>query len=952
MYHRYSKSNPLVRKALYEAYSNKCAYCGDLIQPKNMHVDHILATKAKKEDDIEFNRYIDELMKDGFIIDSIENYRPSCASCNLTKSNRNFDVSNLRFYHSQAKEKSAKVLSIINKFKGQQISFDDYDPDYDCWEKIDFSYQKDISEAIAGYRLQPCHVQACPKLAQVEEIKKRLSIVDYVIVEGEPGCGKSISIYQAAYDLSVNGYTIYKYINKNAENTILIPQSNEAKLLFIIDDAQNMPQFSIEQVITRSQSHTKIILAFTSINNDTHLYSEPIRITNYDAVKTIAKDYKKRKQEILPVVQRFDKHVGDDMFSYSFEKRIDNAVEKNTPWLFNYTLRGGWNTVNEQFQSVYDHNRCGLLTMIIALFQILRLDCPVDFDWLRSYIKEFDKQISWTEKDLNYLIRNKLIASTDDVRIVHIESANHIVRCFYKIADESSKQLICRILENGYDNNLFSVQGLLWLQSAVSSSPYDLEDTILTEKLLDSVFSDLDSVQDEKQRGFTVYLLERISHLHREKNSKYYFKQNEQVFARWIAAATSQNAYAYSLLINALNNQGEDHVKSFVSKIDIDSLLRGFAECSVEDLYSWCKLLDYLSFAYDEEERAAFGERLCGSLRDKNRSVTVRNVAGFYEAMSEICWLNHELILELIGDHIDEFHKLWSSEPECAICVMTGIKFLYCVCGISYYSNEKPSKKQKEFSKRLVKAMPVTPVASFISHSLPRLWNSIYEMGILLYYNDKRKYSQLIKALDLDALNRSAASFWKKTSGELHLLFGFIANGDHTSAQVFFEANKNEIEELGVVFIKVLPEQAIGLYKKYVKLRLFENHWNTTSLEALKALHDASEDDYKMILDSEMSQIVNKINDMCILDFEKYEKSLYEVVSYIKKTYPDILLRIVPALDYDRLRKEKQSMLKDSRFKRRCRKLFNDTIDLLIEYADNDSISELRSLRSLKRRLS
>lgn len=114
MYHRYSKSDPLVRKALYEAYSNKCAYCGDLIQPKNMHVDHILATKAKKEDDIEFNRYIDELMKDGFIIDSIENYRPSCASCNLTKSNRNFDVSNLRFYHSQAKEKSAKVLSIIN----------------------------------------------------------------------------------------------------------------------------------------------------------------------------------------------------------------------------------------------------------------------------------------------------------------------------------------------------------------------------------------------------------------------------------------------------------------------------------------------------------------------------------------------------------------------------------------------------------------------------------------------------------------------------------------------------------------------------------------------------------------------------------------------------------------------------------------------------------------------
>ena len=105
MYHPYSKSNPLVRKALYEAYSRKCAYCGDLIQPKNMHVDHILATNSKNVDDIEFNQYLDELTSDGFVIDSIENYRPSCAACNLKKNNRNFSVSTLRFYHHEAREK-------------------------------------------------------------------------------------------------------------------------------------------------------------------------------------------------------------------------------------------------------------------------------------------------------------------------------------------------------------------------------------------------------------------------------------------------------------------------------------------------------------------------------------------------------------------------------------------------------------------------------------------------------------------------------------------------------------------------------------------------------------------------------------------------------------------------------------------------------------------------------
>ena len=133
-------------------------------------------------------------------------------------------------------------------------------------------------------------------------------------------------------------------------------------------------------------------------------------------------------------------------------------------------------------------------------------------------------------------------------------------------------------------------------------------------------------------------------------------------------------------------------------------------------------------------------------------------------------------------------------------------------------------------------------------------------------------------------------------------------------------------------------------------MRLFEEKWNTISFDALEALHDVSEDDYKEILDCEISQVINRINELCILDFEKYEMPLYEIVVYIKKTYPDILLRIVPALDYDRLKKEKQSMLKDSRFNRRCRKLFNNMIDLLIEYADNDSIIKLQVLKSLRNR--
>lgn len=947
MYHHYSKNDPLVRKALYEAYSKKCAYCGDLIQPKNMHVDHVLATNAKKSDDSDFNQYIDELNNDGFIVDSIENYRPSCAACNLKKNNKNFSVATLRFYHHEASEKSSKVLSIIAQCQSQDVSFDCFDPDYDYWEKIDFSHQKDISEAIAGYRLQPCHVCACPRLKQVEDIKKRLDIVDYVIVEGEPGCGKSISLYQAAYDLSKKGYVVYRYINKNAEDTIFLPQSKEKKHLIIIDDAQNLPQFSLEQIISQSQKQTKIILAFTQLRSVEHSYTEPIRITNFDAVKAISQDYKKRKSEILPIVQKFDSDVGDGMMDTPFESRIKNAATKNTPWLFNYTLRGGWNTTNQNFQTVYNHNKCGLLSAIIALFQILKMDNTVDFKWLQEYIQKFDKAISWTEDDLDYLIKNKLVASLDDVRIIHIESAKIIFRSFFKIADEESKQLIVKILEDGYNNQIFTEQGLVWLQSATFSSEYYLREKIFTESLLDSVFSNLSGIADDERRGYVAYFLERMFSLHREKNGRHYFRPNEHILAQWISVSTSKNAYPYSQLLNALNNERDDTLKSFVSKINIASLLQNFSDSSVENLYEWAKLLDRLAYAYNEKERETFGDLLKAPLSAKSQEVTIKSVGVFYYSLAEMFYLNQNLILELLSNNIDKFQIFCSNKTEEAIDVFD-FDFIDHVCGISHFSPHKPTKQQRDFSKKFVNALPVKEIANFISYSMPRNWHRIYDIGRLLYRENKKKYSKIIKAIDYDVLNKSTSSLWRKTDGDLHLLFCFISYGDSASGQQFFVKNKDKIQELGLAFIENLPEQTIELSEKGVKLRLFENHWNDATFYALKNLHSFSVEKYKKILDSEVAQFASRISEFCILDFEKYEKTLYEIIAYVEETYPEVISDIVPLLDFSKMKEEKHRMLKDDRFDRRAKKQFSELINLLIEHSDEISVIKLQEIKNLK----
>ena len=114
MFHPQSKNDPYFRKALYEVYRGRCAYCGVKLIPGNMQVDHILASKAELAKHPELKDYLAELEQEGFKPDQpdmIENYLPACAFDNRTKSNRTFIESSLRFYHGIARSHTKQCSS-------------------------------------------------------------------------------------------------------------------------------------------------------------------------------------------------------------------------------------------------------------------------------------------------------------------------------------------------------------------------------------------------------------------------------------------------------------------------------------------------------------------------------------------------------------------------------------------------------------------------------------------------------------------------------------------------------------------------------------------------------------------------------------------------------------------------------------------------------------------------
>ncbi len=288
MFHPYRKDSSYLRAAIFNTYKQKCIYCGCVMQQRNMHVDHIIPTHINKPYDEEVEKYLSELNISGFVVDSIENYLPPCPACNIAKKNHIFTAANLRYYHELARIHVNEILQIIAKLESEEKESFFEPPNEGVWETVDFSYQRGIAYAILGYRLTPADVKTCPRSPQVEKIKMQLAIVDYVIVQGDSGCGKSISLYQAAYDLYQQNWKVYRYKGTDESFIPSISSNNTESSVYILDDAQCFSNNVIESIAAQVRPNAKILFART-LTSSTR--PDSILLTNMDAVKILYREF-------------------------------------------------------------------------------------------------------------------------------------------------------------------------------------------------------------------------------------------------------------------------------------------------------------------------------------------------------------------------------------------------------------------------------------------------------------------------------------------------------------------------------------------------------------------------------------------------------------------------------------------------------------------------------------
>lgn len=334
-------------------------------------------------------------------------------------------------------------------------------------------------------------------------------------------------------------------------------------------------------------------------------------MTNKEAVELIYTNFFKKKEEIIPIVHKYDKSVGINFLDQPIERRLRSAKDAVTPWQFNYILRGGWQNMKERYQAIRSYNNCDLLAATIAVFQILRLDHSVDFSWICNELKSFDDSLIWSKADLHYLVEKMIVLSDEDVHIVHMESAKVIIAMFFQDGEKNKQQILSCFIERAFIEKNFSPLGLVWLCNGARS--YNMDEYFITQTMIDSALNEICDISSSEKRMSIIYFLQKVFNFRYERNGEYYFFKHKRLILEWIQNADSKTAYAYSQLINTLINTDIKQHRKFAREIK-------------PNLYSWGELYNRLTYSLSKTEYLLVGKMLESAIEKFSRDASYSTI--------------------------------------------------------------------------------------------------------------------------------------------------------------------------------------------------------------------------------------------------------------------------------------------------------------------------------------
>lgn len=301
--------------------------------------------------------------------------------------------------------------------------------DSSSWHTVTYAGSRGVESWLAGERLGPQDVDACPELDEVETLRTSLQHDRAVVLNGPTGSGKSICAYQALRRLMNDGYEVLR-LRDNARHKGVrswltdLSAFPHRKVLFI-DDAQDLSSDVVRELAeTATPDGLVLIVGIDHVAGGVRT----VHLSGRSAVARLARFVREERATLFPFVRALDDHVGSHPLDFHFEQRIDIAEQEATTWQFTYTLTGGWRRVRRQMLELRDRNRADLALAAIAVAQVAGVDSGVDQSELETLRSVLGRDQRWLNGAIDELRERRLIFDSDGrLRCAHLRAAFNVI---------------------------------------------------------------------------------------------------------------------------------------------------------------------------------------------------------------------------------------------------------------------------------------------------------------------------------------------------------------------------------------------------------------------------------------------------------------------------------------------------------------------------------------------
>lgn len=753
------------------------------------------------------------------------------------------------------------------------------------WSIVSFTGRRDIAAALAGERLGPSDVLACPRLREVDLVADSLRHGHAVVLNGDSGSGKSITAYQALHDLAAEGFEVLRLRDDARQDGLRRWIGDLAafphKKALLIDDAQDMSPETIRELAeTATPEQIVLVVGIDHVAGGV----VTLHLSNTAAVGQLAMEMRLRSEEILPIVHRLDDRVGNQSGDDRLEWRIQESERAEFAWQFFHTLTGGWRRTQRLALELRGHNRADLTLLALAVGQISKVDAGVTVDELTVFAEVLGQDSAAVLRNLSVLrARHSIIESDGILRCVHQRSAwaliqwmlhppswpttseatidvpaissasgpgarsvpstpSRPVRTPVRLPgseNEADRAACAALLKLALDSPETPLRGAAWLtgSSFLGEVRWVLKsEGVLTPERFSSLAERALSIEAGPALDSAAQLLYTVM-TYTDGHLVNLVRTHGARLREWMQAVTPENGWALGNLANVLINDDREFAEGLLGDLNPANLAALITRGSWPHMHSTTTAVDRIVMAGGKQLREAVAQVYDWSAFDQLADSAPKDLHEVSDLLYTLAATNMDLGLHLFERLTPHIASVVSADPPAnSQGLFRTWSYLLGFAPSFLRGKRTPTAKARQLAKKFVRSLD----SNALAHALSRpkadwTWSNFHEFIFFVWEVDEAFMGAVIDRMDVEVLARSLEQGLPRPTRNYLLTIYMLNDRRPTDAVRLLERYEDQFEELDVFLALTAPDMAIRLLKTGLPLDLKLQHQDWDS--AAPALH-------------------------------------------------------------------------------------------------------------------